>query len=82
LYCTLLHTTTKQITIMKLGLALVALSGTSAFAPVHGGYQRKQPTSLASAASVDSKVYTFTKSEEIFKEALEVSIYLVLYTSI
>jgi hypothetical protein len=48
---------------------ILASSGVSAFSPV--AFAARRSTVVYSAAT-DSKTYTFTKSEEIFKEAQEV----------
>lgn len=54
---------------MKLALAAAALIGSAtAFAPTSGA----RPSSALKMSAVADETYTFTKSEEIFKEAQDV----------
>jgi hypothetical protein len=54
---------------MKLALAAAFLLGSAtAFAPINGAR-----SSSAVKSAVADEIYTFTKSEEIFKEAQDVS---------
>lgn len=54
---------------MKLGLAALLIGSAAAFAPAATGVQR----SALSMTATGTETYTFTKSEEIFAEAKEVS---------
>lgn len=58
---------------MKLGIAALILGSAAAFAPANtaGG------ASALSMTATGTETYTFTKSEEIFKEAQDVSFGLV-----
>jgi hypothetical protein len=54
---------------MKLGIAALILGSAAAFAPANTG----KGASVLSMTATGTETYTFTKSEEIFKEAQEVS---------
>ena len=57
---------------MKLGIAALILGSAAAFAPTNTG----KGASVLSMTATGTETYTFTKSEEIFKEAQEVSFHL------
>ena len=54
---------------MKLGIAALILGSAAAFAPANTG----KGASVHAMTATGTETYTFTKSEEIFKEAQEVS---------
>ena len=54
---------------MKLGIAALILGSAAAFAPANTG----KGASVLAMTATGTETYTFTKSEEIFKEAQEVS---------
>ena len=58
---------------MKLGIAALILGSAAAFAPTNTG----KGASVLSMTATGTETYTFTKSEEIFKEAQDVSFGLV-----
>ena len=58
---------------MKLGIAALIIGSAAAFAPANTG----KGASVLSMTATGTETYTFTKSEEIFKEAQDVSFGLV-----
>ena len=61
---------------MKFTLAVTALAlatSSQAFSPLATARHSSSPTALHMAGATETKTYTFTKSEEIFAEAKEVS---------
>ena len=57
---------------MKLGIAALILGSAAAFAPANTG----KGASVLAMTATGTETCTFTKSEEIFKEAQEVSFHL------
>lgn len=55
---------------MKLAIAALILGSAAAFAPANTA----RGASVLSMTATGTETYTFTKSEEIFKEAKEVSL--------